>query len=296
MGSEPWPEGVDLRVRVALHTGEAVLRDARNYTGPSIHRCARLRRSGMAPRRCCRARRTSWWQAACPTASACVTSVRIGCATSRGRSRCTSCATRNYATTSRRCARCQPSRTTCRPAHQLRRPRGRDRQRLESCSADRPCALTGAGGSGKHGWPCQVAAETLDDHPDGVWWVVRRRSAIRRWWPARLRARFRFASSLAAGDRHADGTALRAPHVDRTRQLRAPAERVRRAGGDAAEACPGVVIFATSRESLGVEGEQSWRLPRYRCRKASSPQPRSRTSKRSNCSATGRDTCDRTSV
>ncbi len=44
--SEPWPEGVDLRVRVALHTGEAVLRDARNYTGPSIHRCARLRAVG----------------------------------------------------------------------------------------------------------------------------------------------------------------------------------------------------------------------------------------------------------
>src|SRR6202167_5067361 len=44
--SEPWPEGLDLRVRVALHTGEAVLRDARNYTGPSIHRCARLRAIG----------------------------------------------------------------------------------------------------------------------------------------------------------------------------------------------------------------------------------------------------------
>src|SRR5271155_3841217 len=46
MRSDPWPEGVDLRVRVALHTGEAVLRDARNYTGPSIHRCARLRAIG----------------------------------------------------------------------------------------------------------------------------------------------------------------------------------------------------------------------------------------------------------
>ena len=46
MGNEAWPEGVDLRVRVALHTGDAVLRDARNYTGPSIHRCARLRAIG----------------------------------------------------------------------------------------------------------------------------------------------------------------------------------------------------------------------------------------------------------
>jgi class 3 adenylate cyclase len=46
MSSNPWPERVDLRVRVALHTGEAVMRDARSYTGPSIHRCARLRAIG----------------------------------------------------------------------------------------------------------------------------------------------------------------------------------------------------------------------------------------------------------
>jgi class 3 adenylate cyclase len=38
-----WPEGISVRVRIALHTGEAVLRDARNYAGPAIHRCARLR-------------------------------------------------------------------------------------------------------------------------------------------------------------------------------------------------------------------------------------------------------------
>jgi class 3 adenylate cyclase len=40
---EPWPEGVSLRVRIALHTGEALRRDEGNYFGLAVNRCARLR-------------------------------------------------------------------------------------------------------------------------------------------------------------------------------------------------------------------------------------------------------------
>ncbi|HZK51472.1 MAG TPA: tetratricopeptide repeat protein [Actinomycetota bacterium] len=39
---EPWPEGVALRVRLALHTGEPRLADG-NYFGQTVSRCARLR-------------------------------------------------------------------------------------------------------------------------------------------------------------------------------------------------------------------------------------------------------------
>src|SRR5262245_25065271 len=39
---EPWPTPEPLRVRVALHTGEAELR-AGDYYGPAVNRCARLR-------------------------------------------------------------------------------------------------------------------------------------------------------------------------------------------------------------------------------------------------------------
>jgi class 3 adenylate cyclase len=38
-----WPAGVDLRVRIALHTAEAQLRDEGNYFGIALSRCARLR-------------------------------------------------------------------------------------------------------------------------------------------------------------------------------------------------------------------------------------------------------------
>jgi predicted ATPase/class 3 adenylate cyclase/DNA-binding CsgD family transcriptional regulator len=41
-----WPEGATLRVRMAVHTGEAQLRDAGNYFGPTVIRCARLRTCG----------------------------------------------------------------------------------------------------------------------------------------------------------------------------------------------------------------------------------------------------------
>ncbi len=42
LASEAWPDGVELRVRIAVHTGEAELRDG-DYFGPAVNRTARLR-------------------------------------------------------------------------------------------------------------------------------------------------------------------------------------------------------------------------------------------------------------
>jgi class 3 adenylate cyclase len=39
--SKSWTEGLELKVRIALHTGEVQLRDGR-YFGPALNRCARL--------------------------------------------------------------------------------------------------------------------------------------------------------------------------------------------------------------------------------------------------------------
>src|SRR5947209_4596907 len=41
--SHRWPDGVALRVRLALHTADAQLRDEGNYFGVALSRCARLR-------------------------------------------------------------------------------------------------------------------------------------------------------------------------------------------------------------------------------------------------------------
>jgi class 3 adenylate cyclase len=42
LGAEPWPADTVPRVRVALHTGEAALREG-DYFGAAVNRCARLR-------------------------------------------------------------------------------------------------------------------------------------------------------------------------------------------------------------------------------------------------------------
>ena len=43
---EPWTDGVALRVRMGIHTGEEVHRDADNYVGTAIITAARLRNAG----------------------------------------------------------------------------------------------------------------------------------------------------------------------------------------------------------------------------------------------------------
>jgi predicted ATPase/class 3 adenylate cyclase/DNA-binding CsgD family transcriptional regulator len=44
--AETWPPGAELHVRMAVHTGEAQLRDEGNYFGRTVIRCARLRAVG----------------------------------------------------------------------------------------------------------------------------------------------------------------------------------------------------------------------------------------------------------
>jgi len=61
LAGEEWPVGAELRVRMAVHTGEAQLRDERNYFGPVVIRCARIRdvgHGGQLPA-CCRPGRSS---------------------------------------------------------------------------------------------------------------------------------------------------------------------------------------------------------------------------------------------
>src|SRR5205807_9213745 len=42
LATEPWPNATELRVRMVVHTGEALERDG-DYYGPTLNRAARLR-------------------------------------------------------------------------------------------------------------------------------------------------------------------------------------------------------------------------------------------------------------
>src|SRR5262245_9219221 len=46
LAAEAWPDGAAVRVRMAVHTGEAQLRDEGNYVGLALARCARIRSCG----------------------------------------------------------------------------------------------------------------------------------------------------------------------------------------------------------------------------------------------------------
>ncbi len=54
--SHSWPEGVEIKVRMGLHTGQAVASDGR-YTGLAVHRAARIGPPGTAGRSSSRRRR-----------------------------------------------------------------------------------------------------------------------------------------------------------------------------------------------------------------------------------------------
>jgi class 3 adenylate cyclase len=56
LAAHPWPEGVALRVRVGLHTGEADVAGDR-YVGLSVHRAARISAVGHGARSSSRSRR-----------------------------------------------------------------------------------------------------------------------------------------------------------------------------------------------------------------------------------------------
>ena len=261
--SDPWPEGVDLRVRVALHTGEAVLRDARNYTGPSIHRCARLRAIGHGGQTLLSRSTHELVAGGLPEG----VSVRdLGAHRLRDLARpeqvyqlCHADLHDDFGPL--RSLSALPNNLPV----QLTSFVGREAEIAEVrelLGRSRLLTLTGAGGSGKTRLALQAAAEALDDHPDGVWWVdlapigdsalvaseVASALSIREF-PSQpvidtLTAQLAERRLLIALDN--------CEHL-----LGACAELAARL----LEACPGVVILATSRESLGVEGEQSWRVP-----------------------------------
>jgi predicted ATPase len=122
--------------------------------------------------------------------------------------------------------------------------------------------LTGAGGCGKTRLALQAAADALDRHPDGAWWVEL----------AALHDGARVADMLCAaiGVTPLPGVAPLEAAVSYLQPRRAivvldNCEHLLAACAEVVEglvrACPALTLLATSRAPLGVEGEQAWRVP-----------------------------------
>lgn len=259
-----WPGEIELRVRIALHTAEAQLRDEGNYFGVALSRCARIRAIASGGQ------------------TLLSRSVRdlvldrlpervelVDCGEHR---------LRDLGRPEQVFALAHPELPMI-EAGQLRSldslpnnlPRqlssfiGRERELGElrdALAGTRLLTLTGAGGSGKTRLALALAGEALDRCPDGVWWVELAPIAD----PAMI------GEAIAApiGVRPLAGlTALQAVCgalagsralvvLDNCEHL---LDGCAEAAGALLEGCPNVIVLATSRAPLGLPGESDWRVP-----------------------------------
>ena len=132
----------------------------------------------------------------------------------------------------------------------------------ELLSSARLVTLIGAGGCGKTRIALQAAAEALEHKPDGVWWVELSRLNDATLLPATLIG--------GIGLREVPGWTPVAALVEHFRSRSAllifdNCEHLLDGCSALVEtllgACPSLTILATSRSSLRVPGETSWRVP-----------------------------------
>ena len=263
MRTHEWPDGPVLRVRVALHTAEAQLRDEGNYFGLALSRCARLRELAHGGQVLVSRATHDLVVDRLPAGARLV---------DRGVHRLRDLGRREHVHEllddddpqefpALRSLDVLPNNLPDQLTSFVGRV-GELREIQAALDSTRLLTLTGAGGCGKTRLALQSAADTVDRHLDGSWWVEL----------APLVSSEQIGPALAAaiGVRPLPGqTALDAAvsHLAGRRALvvldncehllepsAAVAEAVLRAG-------PAVVVLATSRAPLGVAGETNWRVP-----------------------------------
>jgi predicted ATPase len=136
----------------------------------------------------------------------------------------------------------------------------------ELLGGKRLVTLTGSGGCGKTRLALQVAAGLLDAFPDGVWFAdisavtdpVAVPAAVMQVFSLKEGPAMSPTDALVAylGARHALVVLDNCEHV-----LDASARLVDALLGG----CPGITVLATSRQTLGLEGEVAWRVPSLPC-------------------------------
>ena len=261
VAAEPWPEGVDVRVRMGLHTGdiESVGADVIGY---AINRTARIAAvahggqvllsdatralvAGTLPDgislRDLGEHRLKDLRAPERLAQLVIEGVPDGFP--------------------------PPRSLDARPNNlptQLTTFVGRDKELAEAVAllgATRLLSLTGPGGTGKTRLSLQVAAAAVDDFPEGIWFVplepVRERALV---IPTIARA-------LGVADsRNRPAIDTLADHVGEGRMLLVldNFEQVVGAGSEVADLlrrCPGLTCLVTTRIALRVSGEQEYPVP-----------------------------------
>jgi predicted ATPase/class 3 adenylate cyclase/DNA-binding CsgD family transcriptional regulator len=260
---ETWPTPTPLRVRMAVHTGDVQLRDAGNYMGSTLNRAARLRQLGHGGQVLV-SRATEELLGGVVPSTAWLRDL--------GGHRL-----RDLGRPEQVFQLCHPDLPDAFPSlrsvdarpnnlpSQLTTFVGRDDEVAvlhKLLDADRLVTVTGSGGCGKTRIAVQVAAERLEQHPDGVWWVD--------LGPVGDPTLVANAVADAARIREAPGESLVSTlcRVLASRRVLLIVDNCEHVIDAAAtvchsllQECPSLTVLATSREPLGVDGETTWRVP-----------------------------------
>jgi len=261
--AEVWPNGAAPRVRMALHTGDAQLRDKGNYFGDAVDRCARLRAVAHGGQMLLSSATGELVADHLPLGAELVD---LGAHRPRDLGRAERVFALGHPELPGGVA---PPRSLDQRSNNLPVQltsfvgRGRELAELEELLAStRLLTLTGAGGCGKTRLALQLAADVLDHFPDGIWWLEL----------APLSDPVLIESALATtvGVRPLPGqTPLDAAvfHLaaQRALVLLDNCEHVLEPCGRLVDAllhgCPDITVAATSREPLGLGGETTWPVP-----------------------------------
>jgi predicted ATPase/class 3 adenylate cyclase/tetratricopeptide (TPR) repeat protein len=261
--AERWPEGAALKLRIALHTAQAQLRDEVNYFGPAVNRCARLRAVAHGGQ-VVLSKTTR--DLACDRLPDGAELADLGVHRLRdlGQPEHVFGLVHPDLPGEFPPLRSLGTLSTNLPA-ELTTFIGRSTELAELgelLGQVRLLTITGAGGCGKTRLARHAAAATLDGPLDGVWWVELGRLEDAAFVPAAVIA--------AIGVRELPGQGPMGTLVAYLRARRAllildNCEHVSAACAQLAEAllrgCPSLTVLATSRAPLGVPGETAWRVP-----------------------------------
>jgi predicted ATPase/class 3 adenylate cyclase/DNA-binding CsgD family transcriptional regulator len=260
---EAWPTEEPIRVRMAIHTGEAQVRDGSNYVGLAIIRTARLRSIAVGQ------------QVLVSSASRDLALDQLGDAVllrDLGEHRLKDLARpeRVYQLAhSDLAGDFPPLRSLDAVPNNL--PirlstfvgRSRELSELRSILTDqRLVTVTGSGGAGKTRLALQAAADSVDSFPDGVWWIelapLTDPSAVVLAVAQVVDARLRQLTEDSVAIATRLGTAQALLIVDNCEHvIGASAELVE----VLLQRCPNLTVLATSRTPLEIAGEATWRVP-----------------------------------
>jgi predicted ATPase/class 3 adenylate cyclase len=259
---EPWPHGIAIRIRIALHTGEAEMRDG-DYFGQAVNRCARLRAIAHGGQTLVSAATYELARHRCPP------DARFSDAGAHRLKDLTAPEHVYELHDAGRDERFPPLRSLDAHPHNLPVQltsfvgRGDEAGEIRKLlSANRVVTLTGVGGVGKTRLALHVAAELTDRYPLGVWFVDL----------APLQDPFLVPAALGAAlglreDEHGLSVEVIAEHL-RERTVLVVLDNCEHLVEVCAyvadrllRACPDLTMLATSRQPLGVAGEVVWRVP-----------------------------------